>query len=135
MPHTDVIPTSASIASTGLSIRYIGNHAYAYSGSHQATAAGHTTMLDFTSQSGYLIAKIAFGNTSVSSDHIEFEINLNGETVMAAIADAIGESFPLNDFRMLIPPNTHVEITTINASGGGDRTVFVSLSGRVYGAE
>ena len=128
----EAVPSNASVASTGKGIRYIGQHAYAYSGSHPATAAGHTAMLDFTSQSGYLIAKIAFGNTSVSGDHIEFEIKLNGVIVMAAIADAIGESFPLNDLRILIPPNTHVEITTINASGGADRAVFVSLSGRVY---
>ena len=99
MPETDTIPVSASIASTGKGIRYIGGHCFAYSGSHPATAAGHTAMLDFTSQSGYIIAKIAFGNTSASADHIEFEIKLNGEVVMAAIADAIGESFPLNDFK------------------------------------
>ena len=32
MPETDTIPVSASVASTGLGIRYIGEHCYAYSG-------------------------------------------------------------------------------------------------------
>ena len=124
----------ASQTITGQDLQYTqdNQHCYAYSGPHAATAGGHTTALRFTSQTGYLMAKITFGNTSASGDHVEFEIKLNGEIVMAAIADAIGESFPLNDLHMLIPPNTLVEITAINASGGADRTVFVSLSGRVY---
>ena len=37
-----VNPTGTS---TGLN--YIGDHAYAYSGIHSATAGGHTTMLEF----------------------------------------------------------------------------------------
>ena len=32
MPETDTIPVSASVASTGTGIRYIGDNAYAISG-------------------------------------------------------------------------------------------------------
>ena len=56
MPETDTIPVSASIASTGKGIRYIGDHAYAYSG---AVALDNTTdentYLEFTSGSGYIV--------------------------------------------------------------------------------
>ena len=117
---------------TGTSLNYIGNHAYAYSGVHAATAGGHTTMLEFSTGSSYLIGKFTFGNTSASSDHIEFEISVNSEVVMACIGDAIGESFPLKSFQLLLPAYSTIKVTTINASGGADRNVFASISGRVY---
>ena len=47
------IQPGASIAATGLGIRYIGNYAYAYSGPVAAdNTAGGTALLDFTSGSG-----------------------------------------------------------------------------------
>ena len=116
----------------GLSIA--GDHAYAYSGSHAATAAGHTTMLEFVTGESYIVANFTFGNTSASGDHIEFEIQINGKVVMACIGDAIGESFPLNSFQLILPSYSKVTVTTVNASGGADRNVFASISGRVYDA-
>ena len=119
-------------AGTGTGLNYIGDHAYAYSGTHAATAAGHTTMLEFVTGESYIVANFTFGNTSVSGDHIEFEIQVNSEVIMACIGDAIGESFPLNSFQLLLPSYSKITITTVNASGGADRSVFASISGRVY---
>ena len=123
---------SGGVAGTGKGLNYLGNHAYANSGIHAATAGGHTTMLEFETGAQYIIAEFCFGNTSASSDHIEFEISLNSEVIMACIGDAIGESFPLNSFQLLLPAYSKVKVTTINASGGADRSVFASISGRVY---
>ena len=117
---------------TGQGLNYIGDHAYAYSGSHSATAAGHTTMLEFSTGASYVMGNFTFGNTSASTDHIEFEISVDDQIVMACIGDAIGESFPLNSFKLLLPAYSTIKVTTINASGGADRTVFASISGRVY---
>jgi len=119
-------------AGVGASLNYIGNHAFANSGIHLATAGSHTTMLEFTTGSEYIVAEIVFGNTTTSADHIEFEIQLNDQVMMAAIGDSIDGGYPLNSFQILIPSFTKCEITTINASGGADREVFVSISGRVY---
>jgi len=117
---------------TGKGLTYLGNHAYANSGSHFATAGGHTTMLEFVTGSEYIVAEIVYGNTTTSADHIEFEIQLNDQVIMAAIGDAIDGGYPLNSFQILVPSYTKCEITTINASGGADRIVFASISGRVY---
>ena len=117
---------------TGTNLNYIGNHAYAYSGAHSATAGGHTTMLEFSTQASYVMGNFTFGNTSASTDHIEFEISVNNEVVMACIGDAIGESFPLNSFQLVIPSYSTLKVTAINASGGADRTVFAAISGRIY---
>ena len=113
-------------------ITYTGDHAYAYSGLHSATAGGHTTMLEFKTGKQYIVSEFTFGNTSASADHIEFEIQINDQVVMAGIGDAIGESFPLNSFELLLPAHSMIKVTTINASGGADRSVFASISGKVY---
>jgi len=124
--------SSTNPAGTGSSLNYIGNHAYAYSGAHSATAGGPTTMLEFTTGNEYIIGEFTFGNTSASTDHVEFEISVNNQIVMAAIGDAIGESFPLNSFQLVIPSYSTIKVTAINASGGADRTVFAAISGRIY---
>ena len=56
MPETDVIPTSASVASTGLGIRYIGDYAYCLSGTFDANT-NQQTVLDFTSGAGFIRAE------------------------------------------------------------------------------
>ena len=56
MPDTDTIPVSASIASTGLGIRYIGDHCYAYSGEVNV-ANVELSLLDFTTGSGLIVGK------------------------------------------------------------------------------
>ena len=53
MPETDTIPVSASVASTGKGIRYVGTHAYAYSGS-VGVDNNETTLLEFTTGTGYI---------------------------------------------------------------------------------
>ena len=59
MPETDVIPTSASVASTGSGIRYIGDYAYAYSGLAQTEGLNSpVTRLEFTTGSGLIDAKL-----------------------------------------------------------------------------
>ena len=69
MPETDTIPVSASVASTGKGIRYIGDYAYAYSGTDAITAAaGETTKLEFTTGSGLIVAQFDAFNGDLSSD-------------------------------------------------------------------
>ena len=53
MPETDTIPVSASVASTGLGIRYISNWAYAYSGRFTVSTSDQTQLL-FTTGSGVI---------------------------------------------------------------------------------
>ena len=66
MPETDTIPVSASIASTGTGIRYIGDYAYAYSGIVQASGSD-TTALDFTTGSGVIVG---VGYPTVNADQM-----------------------------------------------------------------
>ena len=139
MPHTDTTPVSASIASTGLGIRYIGNWAYAYSGKKIVNST-NTDLLDFTTGSGFIVANIEWGGDGVDSGQITYTIELNGENVMYKRCPA-GGSDPRNDFeigttrvKMLIPPFTRFVLNIDNGSSVNyDCTVWIA--GRVYGAE
>ena len=60
MPETDTIPVSASVASTGTGIRYIGDYAYAYSGVISVVDGNETELLGFTTGSGVIVAEYVF---------------------------------------------------------------------------
>ena len=59
MPETDTIPVSASVASTGPGIRYIGDYAYAYSGLIE-TDNTISNLLDFTTGAGIIQGRVQF---------------------------------------------------------------------------
>jgi len=138
MPETDTIPVSASIASTGKGIRYIGKHCYANSG--EISPNNETlTALEFSSGSGYILAIAYWG---VDMDDVDADafvglfVNLNDELVFQAKGvsrqpyDTSGPNAAYVEF--IIPPFTQVKIEV-----GTDRTSAVNntvvLSGRVYG--
>ena len=120
MPGTDAIPVSASIASTGPGIRYIGDWAFAYSGLWLASTT-ESTELDFTTGSGIIVGTVqlnnpvdddAPGSANVSTANIKF----NG----ISIAIISGSSTDAGTNRsviqqVIIPPLTHVVITVDSA--------------------
>ena len=79
MPETDTIPVSASVASTGKGIRYIGDYAYFYGGANSAstTAENH---IDFTSGAGFIVGRVYVNGSiesgSGSGEITTFQINL-----------------------------------------------------------
>ena len=78
MPDTDTIPVSASVASTGPGIRYIGDHAYGYSGVITQSTS-FQNYFNFTSGAGYIVADINFAGDydELSTSNITFRIQLN----------------------------------------------------------
>jgi len=132
MPHTDVIPTSASTASTGKGIRYIGKWAYAYSGS-SAPGSGPTTFLEFTTGSGLIVGKFELNAdyAGIGGNNLQIEIYFN-DLKLVQERD-VGNDFVPGDtsYDVIIPPFTKVQIDLGAASG----TASVNFTGRVYGAE
>jgi len=141
MPHSDVIPTSASIASTGLGIRYIGNrNCYAYSG-ELIVANTTVTCLEFTTGAGYIMAHFIQSIDASQIDQgqlIGFSIELNGVVVCKfeehARSYAGQEFIGLQKYEFLIPPLTHVT-TKAYTDDSSNNPFFHTLIGRVYGAE
>jgi len=138
MPHTDVIPTSASIASTGLGIRYIGQHCYAYSGMFEASTSQQTA-LDFTSGQGYILGTFQWNGFVDSSDptsgnNSTMFIFFNNEQISYLKTDTGSEDNPVTvSETFIIPPFTRVVIYLDASSTTSSLVGAVNFTGRVYG--
>jgi len=140
MPETDAIPVSASIASTGLGIRYIGNWAYAYSGV-QDVPNSEFTLLETTSGSGLIAGTVYFaiGNASAGqSDDIRFKVFMNDETIYETqVGNASATYLSQNTVyvEIIVPPFTKLKITAHDLTAAASINASAVFTGRVYGAE
>jgi len=130
------VQPSASVAATGLGIRYIGDYVYATSGTILSTGSegADDILLEFVSGTGLIISSLDFQNDITSSSNVYFEIKFNDETVVLnkEAASTITEPWTFN---ILIPPLTKVKIAWGTQSGATNFNGTVFLTGRVYGAE
>ncbi len=128
------VQASASVAATGLGIRYIGDWVYAYNSLSIGTT--ETSLLEFTSGSGLIVAQIQFNKTNEDGDDFLYQVYLNDETVSGWVNfyGATGTSIN-NITQVIIPPLTKVKCTADNVAGGSARPINCGLTGRVYGAE
>jgi len=128
-------PTNYQFAGTGLGLRYIGQHAYAYSGA--VGVASSTVLIDSTSGSGIIIGRIYTGYCSPSNivDDMTFEIKLNDELISARYLDTSKEKDynQLAYITIVIPPVTRVVVTSTNISSGTERDMCCLITGTVYG--
>ena len=134
MPHSDTIPVSASIASTGTGIRYVGQHCYAYSGA-VSVSDSEVDLLSFNNESGYIIAVFQPSLNFVGGTDTLFNIYLNELIVLAAHLKSTSDYTPLQEMEVIIPPNTKFRATGENVTDAGTVSVMGVLTGRVYGAE
>jgi len=139
MAEAEGIPPTASVASVGPGIRYVGNNwAYAFSGK-KIINNDNTDLLDFTTGGGFIVANIEWGGDGVDSGQITYTIELNSQNVMYKRCQVAG-SDNRNDFeigttrvKMLLPPFTRFVLNVANATASNyDCTVWIA--GRVYDA-
>jgi len=142
MPETDVIPTSASTASVGKGIRYVGNWAYAYSGDVSCSFNTETTLLDFQSGTGTCVARFDFGINDVAMDvgtHAFYQVYFNDLRVMYRRDEMSGgtgvkpSTMLATTLNLIIPPLTNIKITG-QQSDGTAHDMYGMITGRVYGA-
>ena len=119
-------------AGIGTSINYVGEHAYAYSGTI-VSDNNDTVMLKFSTGSLYIVAKIQFFQLTISNDNIEHAVEINGEKILRVLSSqTVSPSEPDSYIPILIPPNSDVRFLAKNAQGTGDLDSAVTLVGRVY---
>jgi len=141
MAHTDAKPVSASavVSSVGKGIRYIGNHAMAYSGQTAAGADADALLLDFTSGSGYIVGQFQFtyATDTLQDADARYTIKLNGEIVIRYwdFQELRAGGDPHQPLPMVIPPFTRVETLANNVGAGSGQLMCSTFTGRVYGAE
>ena len=129
------VPINASIASTGLGLRYVGNWAYAYSGAVDVNNV-ETDLINTTTQAGIIKGRIEFCYAGTNSQNMRFRVKLNDLTIWDFEADhsqllARGQSGILH---IVIPPATQLVCTGQNVTDSDPFALLVALSGRVYDA-
>jgi len=138
MPETDTIPVSASIASTGKGIRYIGNWAYMFSGTFQSSTTAQT-VIDTTTGSGIIVGEFQLnGPVQAAEPNVGTictgDIKFNGETIAIIKTDTASESQPGSETqKVIIPPLTSVTISVDSDNNQAARLGTVTFTGRVYG--
>ena len=134
MPETDAIPVSASVASTGKGIRYIGRkHAFGYSGNATVTDSV-LSLLDFSTGTEYIVGQMQpFVGTANASDNYQFIIKFNGQIIATMVTTSDINNRDYISY-LVIPPFTHIEITAANITDTSANLVSATITGRVYGA-
>ena len=139
MTEADDIQPSASIASPGFGLRYIGQHCYAFSGA-VAALDSEQTVLDFTTGSGYIVATLTMtapiNMAAITAGIIRgYQLDFNGQTVGLYKTESAQEDMPTDtEVQILIPPFTAVVLTCIDSDANAAYLGTVNITGRVYGA-
>ena len=130
----DPVQPEASVVQTGLGIRYVGEHCYAYSGVVQdaSSATAATTVLDFTSGSGYIHARIDLVSDAKATADRFLNILLNDESVINGAWDNDPAKSLSPVVKLIIPPFTRF---VLKWGCSATKNVTISLTGRVYGVE
>ena len=130
------VQPNASVAATGLGIRYVGSWAYGLSGFVDVNNV-ETSLLDFTSSAGFIVAKIQFNYVENETDAFQFRVYFNEIAVQALRMYGKKDYKDSTEYPLIlvIPPTTHVRCTGRNIENSSSREQVVALSGRVYGAE
>ncbi len=140
MTEADDIQPSASIASIGTSIRYVGNWVYAYSGGKQINGGSQVLHLDFTSGSGIIVGQFLFSGPNLPANlptgqTALFRIKFNNEIVNLIKVETVSEDMPsILVMPIVIPPVTRVVIQAENGDSTAGMVTSCNLTGRVYGA-
>jgi len=134
MPH---VQPEASVVRTGLDLRYIGQHCYAYSQSLNFDDSPEVTLLEFTSGAGYIAAQIICMRSDTDGLDSLHKVYLNDELVMIVPLGSGTTHIDASQapYNLMFPPITNVKITVVNISNTSTGTGLVTLIGRVYGAE
>jgi len=118
-------------ASTGLSLNYIGNRAFAYSGEVSVDDT-ETNLLDFQSGKELLVARIIFAyGTPAQSDDFLYKIYLNGLAIMGQLFSAANEAGQHTEYKIIIPPLTHVVTSADNVSSSNPKSQFCIFTGKI----
>jgi len=124
-------------ASIGKTLKYVGSHAYAYSG----TIAGSTTSvtaLEFTTGSQYIMGEFQINIPTTYGTVASLEgwmrISLNGESIaILHIGLTAADSQTTAIQQVMIPPYTNVTAEVVSSDNQAARVTAATFSGRVYG--
>jgi len=139
MAEAEGIPPTASVASVGPGIRYVGDWVYALSGQLDDFSS-YTTGLEFTTGSGIIRGIFQFDAMTQTSNTAQgditlFKILINDISVSLTKLDGGQEDQPPTvKVPILLPPFTKVDVQYKGSVNSSDYPTFLRFTGRVYDA-
>jgi len=136
MAEADGIPPTASVVVPGLSLNYIGQWAYAYSGTINVTGTP-VNLLNFTTGAGVIVGKIKTvqATAAAENDDVLASLLFNGLYIFRITLgkNSFNEHDPgaVTETDIIIPPFTLVQVELDNLSGGS-ADMSSLITGRVY---
>ena len=132
---TKAVQLNASVASTGLGIRYIGQKpmfAYCLSGVSNPSS-GPTTYLLFTTGTGFIVGRFEFNANFAGAGGNDLKVEIYFNAIKIVEENDIANNYLAGDshFDVLIPPQTAVQVDL----SGSSAATNINFVGRVYGAE
>jgi hypothetical protein len=135
MAEAEGIPPTASVASPGLSLNYVGDWVYAYSGEIAvASSGGEVTLLEDVSGAGIVVGDYQFFYGVSSTNEFIYRMYFNDVIGMSYMVTNLRESTPDVKIGVIMPPYTRIKLTAQNLSADTGRLQAATLIGRVYGA-
>ncbi len=115
----------------GQTLNYIGNHAYATSGSVADTASGSAsqTLLNFTTGNAYIVATINVITTHEGSAAIYLDAIIDSQSVFNGKTDDGPNMYDAMPLKILIPPYVNFELKFGSSTNTSMTAVLV---GEVY---
>ena len=88
------------------------------------------TILEFQTNSEYIVGKVVLGRNDVSSDDIVLFVDYNNETI-GAFASTNYTDAADQDIEIIVPPFTTVKLAARNLSADTDRECYGLFTGKV----
>ena len=131
MAEAEGIPPTASVASVGPRINYVGNFAYAYSGNITLPDATLVEALNFTSGAGVIRSKFQYSVDvdALSTEYLRLFITFNDESIVYNFESRGAGAISDMPMYLIIPPFTLVKV---KLQGGSDAIATAWMTGRVY---
>jgi len=131
MVLAEELPPDASIASTGLTLRTVGNYCYAYSGVVGVDA--EKTLLEFNSGALLIRSRSQAGYPNTSGDDFTYRIYFNNIVVYAFTSGGSNPHHEVDTWiDLIVPPFTRVKLTAENLDTGNERDQCFIFTGRLY---
>jgi len=136
MAKAEGLPPTASTVVPGLSLNYLKDWAYAFSGEVINGDGETNTLLDFTvGSTSFIVAQFQIGFAGArSNDDTRIQILLNDVIVASNVYNNNYGDIVRHDFDLLLPGETHLKAQAVKLSGTADVPVLLWMAGRVYGA-
>jgi len=131
------IGSNAQFVSTG-SVNYIGEYLYIYGGEYSLSTANQTVM-KFDTSKNYTIGKLFVSGGVIPGSSAggitTWQVKLNGINIIWLKTETAQEDSPLNTkVKLLLPPNSVVEVITDSDATNTDIFTTTAFIGRIYNA-